>query len=371
MKICVIIPVFNNENTIKNIVLEAKKAIGDNVLVLNDGSTDKTTQKLSEIEGIETYKFHKNRGKGAALRKAFKIALSMGYTHAITIDADGQHSCEWIKMALSECEKYPEKLLVGARTGEIQGENAPKKNLFARNFGNLWIKIYTGFALNDTQSGFRVYPIEKMKNLKFKTTRFEFEQEVLVKSAYGGIELAEFSIPQFYQPRQERVSHYRVFRDSTRISWFFTKTGLSKVREIFIAELKSNNSPNRKALSFALGIFLGIFPIYGFQAAAAIFAATFLKLNRPLAVLGTMISIPPMIPIIVFAAIWCGTIVMPTDATTPSVQILAKLFLENQKEFFMVSGKYFIVGSVFLAAVSSLLSYLIIFLACKTIRRNI
>jgi len=371
MKNCVIIPVFNNENTIKSIVAEAKKSVGDNLIVINDGSTDETTQILKNFDNLTVHKFSKNRGKGAALRKGFEIALSLGYTHAITMDADGQHFCEWIEIARSECEKYPEKLLVGARTGENQGENAPKKNLFARNFGNMWIKLYTGFALNDTQSGFRVYPIEKMKNIKFKTNRFEFEQEVLVKSANGGIELGEFAIPQVYQPKEERVSHYRVFRDSLRISWFFTKTGFKKFRKVFVSELKSNTTPNKAAISFSLGIFWGILPIYGFQTAAAIISATILKLNRPLTFLGSNISIPPMIPFLIIAGVWLGSVAFPPKVEEmPNVQTLVTLFSENKREFFIISGKYFIIGSALLATVAGMLTYFITYPICKALKRR-
>ena len=371
-KICVIIPVFNNENTIKNVVLQAQKYVSTNIIVINDGSTDATARILNEFEGVAVYHFTKNRGKGAALRKGFETALNRGYTHAVTLDADGQHFCEWIELAKEACEKEPGKLLIGARTGENIGEIPPKKNVFARNFANTWIKNYTGFSLNDTQSGFRVYPLEKMKNIKFKASRFEFEQEVLVKSAYAGVELGEFAIPQYYQPQNERVSHYRTFRDSARISWFFTKTGFKKIRGVFISELKSNVSPNKAAVSFSVGIFFGIFPIYGFQTASVILVATLLKINRPLAVLGTMISIPPMIPFIILAAVWLGSAVFgSTVGDTQNVKHLSALFFENRSAFFIESGKYFIVGSVILAVIAGVLAYLIAYPVCKTLKKTL
>jgi glycosyltransferase involved in cell wall biosynthesis len=354
--------VFNNEKTIKSIVCECKNYI-EKVIVIDDGSTDKTSQIIGEIADIIVYKFPQNRGKGAAIQKGFEIALQNKFSHVITLDADGQHFPQWIKIAINECEKNPKKLLIAARIGEIMGESAPKKNIFARKFGNLWIKIYTGFSLSDTQSGFRVYPVENMKNIKFKTARFEFEQEVLVKSAWAGIELAEFAIPQFYQSQGERVSHYRVFRDSVRISWFFTKTAFAKIHFVFINELKSNISPQKAAFSFAVGVFFGIFPIYGFQMPAALAVSTVIKLNRPLSALGTMISAPPLLPLIFIAAIWLGSTVFPDSIQ--NVETLAKLFSENKLEFLLKSGKCFIVGSAILALISALASYLIAFPVCQ------
>ncbi|MDR0303999.1 MAG: DUF2062 domain-containing protein [Chitinispirillales bacterium] len=366
-KFCVIIPVFNNEKTIKSVVCESQNYI-EKVIVIDDGSTDRTSQIIDEIPNIVVHKFPQNRGKGAAIQKGFEIALKNGFSHAITLDADGQHFPQWIEIAINECEEKPENLFVAARTGEIIGEFAPKKNIFARKFGNLWIKIYTGFSLSDTQSGFRVYPIKKMKNIKFKTNRFEFEQEVLVKSAWAGIKLTEFSIPQFYQSQNERISHYRVFRDSIRISWFFVKTAFAKIHFVFNNELKSNISPRKAAFSFAIGVFLGIFPIYGFQMPAALAISTAAKLNRPLSALGTMISVPPLLPFILIASIWLGSIVFPDSIQ--KVETLTDLFSENKLEFLLKGGKCFIVGSVILAFILATISYLIAFLICLATRKK-
>jgi len=366
-KICVIIPVYNNEKTILDVVLQSKKYTSQ-VIVINDGSTDKTGEIVNSIDGIVVENFAENCGKGAALQKGFEIARNLGFSHAITIDADGQHFPEWIEKAAAECEKNPDALLIGARTGETFGENAPKKNIRARKFGNIWIKIYTGFKLSDTQSGFRVYPVEKMRDLRFYTARFEFEQEVLVKSAWAGIKLAEFAIPQVYQSAEERVSHYHIFHDSRRISWFFTKTAFAKINAVFVRELKANATPHKAALSFSTGIFLGIFPIYGFQTAAAIIVATVAKLNRPLALLGSNISIPPMMPILFFTAIWIGSIFFFGDIE--NTDALVKLFSENKAEFFLKSGKCFIVGSIILAILAGISSYFVVLPICKALKRR-
>ena len=366
-EICVIIPVYNNEKTIKDVVLQSKKYISQ-VIVINDGSSDKTGEILNSIDGIVLENFAENCGKGTALQRGFEIARDLGFTHAITLDADGQHFPEWIEKAVAECEKNPDALLIGARIGEICGENAPKKNIRARKFGNIWIKIYTGFKLSDTQSGMRVYPVEKMRDIKFKTPRFEFEQEVLVKSAWAGIKLAEFAIPQFYQSAEERVSHYRVFQDSVRISWFFTKTAFVKTHFIFMNELKSNLTPKKAAASFSLGVFFGIFPIYGFQTAAIILATTLAKLNRPLGILGSNISIPPMMPIIFATAIWIGSTFFFGEVE--SLGSLTELFRENKKAFLLKSGKSFIVGSVVLSFVAGISAFLISYPICKIIKNK-
>lgn len=360
-KFCVIIPVFNNEKTIKNVILQSKKYV-THVIVITDGSTDKTAEIVNSIDGIVVDNFLQNRGKGAALQRGFEIARELGFTHAITLDADGQHFPEWIEKAKDECEKNPDAVLIGARIGETCGEEPPKKNVGARKFGNMWVKIYTGFKLSDTQSGFRVYPIQNLKNIKFKTTRFEFEQEVLVKSAWTGIKLKEFVIPQYYQSEEERVSHYRAIRDSIRISWFFTKMAFAKINNIFGAELKSNITPFKAAVSFSLGIFFGIFPIYGLQAPAAILVASAVKLNRPLAFLGTNISCPPLLPFVIFAALKIGGTIFPDEAVVFSSDLISQDLLRI--------GKSFIAGSIILSFFAGITAFIISYPICKFIKNK-
>jgi uncharacterized protein (DUF2062 family) len=128
-----------------------------------------------------------------------------------------------------------------------------------------------------------------------------------------------------------------------------------KINFIFINELKSNITPKKAAFSFSMGIFFGIFPIYGFQAATAVLTATVLKLNRPLAALGTMSSAPPILPFIIFAALKIGSLVFPNEIVIFSQDLLK-------------TGKHFIVGSIVLALISGISAFLISYPICKIIK---
>ena len=97
-------------------------------------------------------------------------------------------------------------------------ENMPSKNTFANRFSNFWYKVETGQELSDTQSGFRLYPLEKLQNIHFITRRYEFEVEIIVRAAWRGVNVENVPIKVYYPPVEERVSHFRPLHDFTRIS---------------------------------------------------------------------------------------------------------------------------------------------------------
>src|SRR5690606_18578479 len=196
-------------------VLDKTLVFTNEIIVVNDGSTDSTVEILKEYPQIKIIHQPKNQGKGMALRTGFKEALKLGFDYAVTIDSDGQHFPEDIPVFLEEIQKNGEALLIGDRNMEQEG--IPGKSSFGNRFSNFWYQFETGIQLNDTQSGFRVYPIRRMKDLKFFTQKFEFEIEVIVKAAWAGIPVKNVPIQVLYD-ESERVSHFRPFKDFTRIS---------------------------------------------------------------------------------------------------------------------------------------------------------
>ena len=118
---------------------------------------------------------------------------------------------------MEEIEKEPDTLLVGARN--LTSDNMPGKNTFANKFSNFWFKLETGVKLQDTQSGYRLYPLHKINVQRFYyTAKYEFELEALVFAVWGGTTVRNIPIHVYYPPQEERVSHFRPFRDFTRIS---------------------------------------------------------------------------------------------------------------------------------------------------------
>ena len=156
LQCCVIIPTYNNAATLKK-VIEDVQLYTSNIIVINDGSTDKTREILDSLSNIKVLHLPKNCGKGYALRKAFQLAHAEGYRYGITIDSDGQHMASDLPAFLQKIKEEPDTIIIGARN--MQQENVPKKNSFGNKFSNFWFRFETGIKLPDTQSGYRAYPI--------------------------------------------------------------------------------------------------------------------------------------------------------------------------------------------------------------------
>jgi glycosyltransferase involved in cell wall biosynthesis len=212
---CVVIPTYNNENTLQKVIDDVAR-FSDNIMVVNDGSTDNTANILDKNKAIHIVSYAKNRGKGYAIKKAFKAAAKLGYEYVITIDADGQHFAKDIPVFIEKIEEEPNSILVGSRG--LEHENMAAGSTFANKFSNFWLMVETGHKLPDTQSGYRMYPLKRMKRFYFFTTRYEFEVEVLVRSLWRCIKIIPVPVSVYYSPIEERVSHFRPFRDFSRIS---------------------------------------------------------------------------------------------------------------------------------------------------------
>ncbi|MBR6828263.1 MAG: glycosyltransferase [Prevotella sp.] len=213
--ICVVIPTYNNVGTIGRVVEEVLKECGD-VIVVNDGSTDGTSTILEGIDGITIVDYAKNRGKGYALKRGFRQAKEMGFAYAITLDGDGQHYASDIAKMLKANQEHPGALIIGSR--QMEGMERSKGSVLANDISNFWFYVETGKKLKDTQTGYRLYPLKKLRGMGMLTCRYEAELELLVLASWHGVELVPIEIGVYYPPRGERVSHFRPVRDFLRIS---------------------------------------------------------------------------------------------------------------------------------------------------------
>ena len=111
---CVLIPTYNNEKTIKQVINDALEYCSD-VFVVNDGATDNTTNIIQQIPKITVYEYKKNKGKGNALKLGLKKVTDLGFRYAITIDSDGQHFVEDLPLFITEIKKHPDSFIIGSR----------------------------------------------------------------------------------------------------------------------------------------------------------------------------------------------------------------------------------------------------------------
>lgn len=321
MGILVVMPTYNNAKTLAR-TIDGILEIAPKLLVINDGSTDETSVILERYsDRIELINFEKNQGKGMALRAGFKYTLEHNYSYALTIDSDGQHYPDDIPIFVDKAITYPNSLIMGAR-GMKEG-GAPGKSSFGNKFSNFWYYVETGLRLPDTQTGFRLYPAEGLKKLRLFTRKFELEIEAIVKLAWKGTPVHSVAIRVKYDPN-ERVSHFRPFKDFTRISilntylviltflWYLPKRLLKKnIFELIVNEVKrSDEDALKKSLAIGFGVFFGIIPIWGFQLLVGIPFAIFTKLNKVLFIAAANISIPPMIPFIIYGSYKMGELVL-------------------------------------------------------------
>lgn len=368
---CIIMATYNNCNTLQRVIDGVlKMGKGYQLIVVNDGSTDQTAEILNSYQDqIIIITNSINQGKGISLRKAFKKAIEMEFENAISIDSDGQHYPEDIPLFIKTAVKHPGALIMGSRNMEQEG--VPGKSSFGNKFSNFWFKVETGLTLPDTQTGFRLYPLEPISKMNLFTTKFETEIEVIVKLAWKKVEIIPISINVLYDA-EERVSHFRPFRDFARISilntylvaltllYYLPKRALNAIKR---EAIKSDESNIRKSLSIGFGVFMGIFPIWGFQLLVGIPLAFFFKLNKVLFIASANISIPPMIPFIIFSSYLIGS---PFVENHTQITSLNSLTLESINLNFI----QYVIGAVILAVTAGLISTLVSLMLLNVFRKE-
>lgn len=329
-RILIVVPTYNNAATIEQVITDIKE-YSDDVLVVNDGSTD-TTQDIINSLCVEQVSYSPNKGKGNAIQQALKYAKAKAYKFILTIDSDGQHYASDIVQFVEFIEQRENKqdiLVIGSRN--LTAENMPSKNTFANKFSNFWFYVETGNKLSDTQSGFRLYPVDRLAAVNYFSMRYEFEVEVIVRAAWKGINVCNVPIKVYYPPQEERVSHFKPLKDFSRISilntflviiallyyypWKFLRMLTKENIQTFIKHniTESPESNARISSAIALGILLGIVPLWGYQMILAAIVAHILKVNKLITLISSNISVPPMIPFILYGSFWTGGLILGRD----------------------------------------------------------
>ena len=378
LKICVIIPTYNNERTLKT-VIDGLLAITKDLIIINNSATDATFRILKTYTEITQIFLTKNKGNGNALRIGFKKAEVLGYDFAVTLKPDGQYYLEDIAVFVNQLEFETNKNLLLIGSTNRDQKTVSSRMSFTNKLSIFLYKLQTGIQLKNTQSGFRLYPLNELNNIKFFTTKSEFEIETIVKAAWRGISVKNVPVNVSIDP-QERATHLKSIKGFLRISllntWFILVAFLyikprNLIREFrekgirrFIKEeiLGNNESPLKSAQAMALGVFIGLTPLWGFHTILVLSLAVLFKLNKAISFAFTNVSFPPFIPFTVYAGIMIGNYVLgePTDYS----------FADFEENFeFVKSLKTYVVGSFILASVMSVMvgivAYLLLFLYAK------
>lgn len=380
-KICVLIPTYNNMQMLGS-VIDDVLCYTHHIVIVNDGSTDGTADFIAaNYAPIHLVSYTNNQGKGIALQKGFKAAEKLGYEYAITLDSDGQHYADDLTNFINAFDPKKPQLMIGARN--MDQAHIPGKSTFGNKFSNFWFWVETGIKLPDTQSGYRLYPIREINSKRYYSSKYEFEIEAPVRAAWSGISVIPVPVKVYYPPAEERITHFRPFKDFTRISilntfltfiallWIHPRNFIKKVwskegrKALWEKEIvKSEESTLRKACSIAFGIFMGIVPIWGFQLAIGIPSAILLRLNKALFILAANISIFPFTPIIWGLSLMTGKWLMGYSDWAYDFKSLVSL------EQFKEAGIAFFLGGSVLAIIASIVAFGISYIGLKQYRKK-
>jgi len=212
MKVCALIPAFNEASHIAQVVEGARRHV-ESVIVIDDGSSDGTAE-LAHHAGAFCIELPANSGKASALRRGFTYASAQNFTHAITLDGDGQHMPQDIPVLLRVARETEADLVIGERP--FDRALMPRARYYSNTIGSRWASSLVGREVKDSQSGFRLVRLKTVNRLKLRSLRYELEMEMLIKLGRAGCTIAHAPIHMVYDNGQAR-SKMKPVRDTVRI----------------------------------------------------------------------------------------------------------------------------------------------------------
>lgn len=224
----VLIPSFNTGRRVLDTVSEARHQWGP-VWVVVDGSTDGSAEALLEMQktddGLHVLVLPRNCGKGAAVFYGLRQAAILGFTHVLTMDADGQHPATSVREFMRASQDTPQAMILGK---PVFDESAPQIRVRGRRVSNWWANLETlWYGIGDSLFGLRVYPVEPLLRIMSSTRwmrRFDFDAEAVVRLAWEGVPVRNIDAPVVYLKHDEGgVSHFRYVRDNALLAWMHTR----------------------------------------------------------------------------------------------------------------------------------------------------
>lgn len=224
----VLIPSYNPGPKVYDTVRAARQ-FWNPVWVVVDGSTDGTGAGLREMasadEGLHVIELPRNCGKGAAVLHGLDRASVQGFTHALTMDSDGQHPAELIPVFMAESARHPGSMVLGV---PVFDASAPSLRVKGRRVSNWWANLETLWAgIGDSLFGFRVYPVEPLRRVmqgQRWMRRFDFDPEAVVRLCWRGV--TPVNLPaqvRYFTSEEGGVSHFRYLRDNTLLTWMHSR----------------------------------------------------------------------------------------------------------------------------------------------------
>jgi glycosyltransferase involved in cell wall biosynthesis len=216
---CVLIPTYDNAATLEAVVRRARDHVPD-VIVVDDGSHDEARRVARRLleEGLADVRFHEqNRGKGAAMLTGLQVADERGFSHAIQIDADGQHDTGDIPRFLEASLAKPDALVMGQ---PIFDGTAPRARLWARQVSVFWCRVETwSRSLGDPLCGYRVYPVAATLRTGFRARAMDVDAEAAVRLVWAGTPILHVATRvRYLTPEEGGISHFRPLVDTVHIS---------------------------------------------------------------------------------------------------------------------------------------------------------
>ena len=245
----VIIPSFNSGPKLIETVVEARR-YWEPIWVVIDGSTDGSAAAIEKLAALDTkirvFVLPRNAGKGAAILHGLQHAEAMGFTHALTMDGDGQHPAALIPRFVAESVAHPDALILGK---PVFDRSAPRIRVVGRKLSNLWAGLETLWASNfDSLFGFRIYPIKELRMTLEASRwmrRYDFDAEAAVRLSWHGHKLISLPAPvRYYTSDQGGVSHFQYLRDNLLLSWMHARLLLGfllRLPQIAARRIKSSH----------------------------------------------------------------------------------------------------------------------------------
>ncbi len=373
------VPVYNNRETVRDVVVGCRSVLR-NIVVVDDGSTDADVAGLLAGLDVVILKHGKNLGKGRAILTASRYVEDHGGLYLVTVDADGQHVPRDIEKFIPLIREDEPGLIIGCR--DFNTENVPASSRFGRSFANFWLKVETGRTVVDCQSGFRAYPVRCLNQLRFRGKRYDFEAEVLARSAWAGFKLNMVPINVIYPAPAERVSSFKPFLDNLRLTGIHsmlvgrrllplphkklvrddTALGLFLMRHpgrVIKMLLVENATPEGLAMSAAIGLFLAVLPLLFAHTLVILYVSLRLNLNKVVSLNIQHLAMPPFIP----------ALCIETGYYLRHGRWLTELSFKTVFEQFSSRFYEWLLGSLLIAPLAAVFAGGIIYAAATAIKR--